>query len=138
MDFKITNNTYQTGRENIKIVPVKLGFFAIQNEVNQNFIIPLKAQNYEITFGNQPEISVGMVFATYLKRNDFLMNGDIEYMEQLVTNYKRIKSKIYSNRLLIVFKDFFFNIWLPNYGTKYYSNVEKLIKVIEKGDSLAS
>lgn len=138
MRHKITINTYQTGRKDINILPVKLGYFAIQNEVNNTFIIPLKALNFDIVFGKQPEISVGKVFSNYLLKNHILIDGDVEHIEQQVNNYRRTKTKIYSNRLLEIFREFFFNVWLPYYGIKYYPDTDKLIKVLLGGDTLAS
>ncbi|MBP3942281.1 hypothetical protein J5U18_01665 [Sphingobacteriaceae bacterium WQ 2009] len=125
MKLAITKETYQLGRKCVRMAPNRSGYFLVQNEFNHLFTLVAKSYGYEIPDGLQPEISVGICFSKYLKANFDTLDGDIISYIQEVKYGRRVHTKLYSNSLLSVFRDFFYLVWLKEKGYTYFSKVDK-------------
>jgi len=100
---------------------VPAGYFSILQETALGLTGPLHIQGFDIPRGWVPDISVGKVYCAYL-RQKYGMDTDtlLTYLHDYMDGRPVVPANLYPDELLPDYRRWFREIWLPEYGIKYF------------------
>jgi hypothetical protein len=97
------------------------GYFSVLQETGLNLFGPLHNVGFEIPDGWAPDISVGLLFCKWLRKE---RGVDTDALPTYIHSYgdqrKSAPAKLYQDDLLADFRRWFRTTWLPENGVKYF------------------
>jgi hypothetical protein len=102
---------------NTKNVPH--GYFSVLQEMNIALVAPLEQQGYIIPEDVVPDISEGIMFAGWLKRQGV----DTDKMPTYRHRYEDgrvVSAKLYPLKYLVAFREHILKVWLPKKAKEYF------------------
>lgn len=99
---------------------IPTGYFSILQETGLSIFGPLHNLGFEVPKGWVPDISVGKLFCAWLRDNrgvntDVLPTYAHDYLDGRI-----VDPKLYPDEYLADYRRWFREIWLPQYGVKYF------------------
>lgn len=99
---------------------IPTGYFSILQETGLSIFGPLHNLGFEVPKGWVPDISVGKLFCAWLRDNrgvntDMLPTYEHDYLDGRI-----VDPKLYPDEYLADYRRWFREIWLPQYGVKYF------------------
>ena len=119
---------------------IEQGYFSVIHELS--FILGLKVEDsHHIIMQDKapdgkdicPDISVGILFSTYLKKNYPEYVGCFKFYTHKYPVGREVQARQYENRVLGIFKDYVELFWLKDRAPKYFSDKDpKIAEVLQK------
>ena len=119
---------------------IEQGYFSVIHELS--FILGLKVEDsHHIIMQDKapdgkdicPDISVGILFSTYLKKNYPEYVGCFKFYTHKYPDGREVQARQYENRVLGIFKDYVELFWLKDRAPKYFSDKDpKIAEVLQK------
>lgn len=102
------------------------GYFSILQETALGLVGPLHMLGFDIPKGWVPDISVGKIFCAYL-RNTYGIDTDTlqTYKHDYLDGRPPVDAKLYPEDLLVIYRTWFREVWLPINGVAYFKNKDK-------------
>ena len=124
-------NFYLRYKENVH--RIDRNYFSVISELFVTLNAELEKVGYQIPDkgitgqGMYPDISVGIMFANYLKRTDSPFNGTHKfYSHSFSDNRDDVQAKMYPIDALPTFRRFIFEKWIPENAQKYFKERDPL------------
>ena len=100
--------------------------FSVFNEIVYNLIAPLEDKGYELPDKLVPDISQGKMFAGWVRKVKKLEPNNFPTYTHTYPDGRKIPGvKLYPNQLLADFREHFYNVWLKERSSKYFSKKDK-------------
>ena len=97
------------------------GYFSILQETALGLIGPLHMMGFDIPAGWVPDISVGKLFCKYLRDEHGVDTDALQtYSHNYLDGRPLVEAKLYPEELLVIYRAWFREIWLPEYGVRYF------------------
>lgn len=96
-----------------------VGHFSILTEMTQALIAPLEMQGYTLPERLVPDISNGMMFCSWLRKNGVDTDALPKYWH-IYEDGRRVRAKAYPETLLAKWRKHFREEWLPLRATEYF------------------
>jgi hypothetical protein len=116
------------------------GYFSILQETALGLVGPLHMLGFDVPKGWVPDISVGRIFCAYLRDTyqidtDMFLVYDHDYLDGRPT----VEAKLYPEDLLIIYRTWFREVWLPINGVAYFKKKDKnSLAFLDKMPALAA
>ena len=96
--------------------------FSMLNELVFSLVAPLEQQGYTLPDRMMPDISTGRMFSDFLRRHDINVDAFPTYRHEFTDESGRrdVSARLYPNKYLGAFRDFFNNEWLPRQALGYF------------------
>lgn len=118
-------NFYLRYKDNLH--KIDRNYFSVISELFVTLNAELEKVGYEIPDkgenGKQimPDISVGRMFSTYLKKTESEFNGTHKYYDHSFSDDRQdVEARMYPIEALPAFRKFVFNKWIPENAQKYF------------------
>jgi len=102
---------------------VPYGYFSMLNEITLHLIAPLEQLGYSVTSDRVPDISMGKIFSSYLRENNYPVDSYPTY-RHYYEDGRCVDAKAYPNELIGIVRKFFVEEWLANRAEKYFKEKE--------------
>lgn len=97
------------------------GYFSILQETALSLIGPLHKVGFDIPKDWVPDISVGRTFCAWLRKNKGIDTDKLPVYEHDYLDGRQVDGvKLYPNDLLGEYRNWFIEVWLPEYGVQYF------------------
>ncbi|MBF8149823.1 hypothetical protein ITJ86_07920 [Winogradskyella sp. F6397] len=120
-------NFYLRYKDNLH--KIDRNYFSVISELFVTLNAELEKVGYEIPdrgeTGKQimPDISVGIMFSNYLKKNNSEFNGSHKYYDHSFPDERPdVEARIYPVEALPIFRRFVFDKWIPENAQKYFKD----------------
>ena len=96
--------------------------FSMLNELIFSLVAPLEQQGYTLPDRMMPDISTGKLFSNFLRRHNINVDAFPTYLHEFTDESGRrdVSARLYPNKYLGAFRDFFNNEWLPRQALGYF------------------
>lgn len=94
-------------------------YFSMLNELTFGLIAPLEEEGYRLPDSMVPDISTGRMFSDWLRAQGIDPNTMPTY-NHTYADGRTVPARLYPNRYLADFREFFHNTWLPNKAVGYF------------------
>lgn len=117
--LKAPNLPYHLRRYMANMRNVPYGYFSMLNEITLHLIAPLEQLGYTVETYKIPDISMGLLFCKYLRKNGYPVDEYPTY-KHYYEDGRVVDAKAYPNELLQDVRKFFVEEWLRNRAEKYF------------------
>lgn len=119
---------------------VPLGYFSILQETALGLFGPLHMLGFDIPKGWVPDISVGKMFCKYLRETYNVATDALPcYWHDYLDGRPLVEAKLYPEDLLLIYRNWFREIWLPINGVAYFKKKDKnCLAFLDKMPALAA
>ncbi|MBC6414152.1 MAG: KilA-N domain-containing protein [Chromatiales bacterium] len=94
--------------------------FSMLNEIYLNLIAPLEEAGFVMPDKMIPDASTGRMFSGFLRKKGIHPESFPTYNHEFSDNRKDVQARLYPNKHLADFKDYFNREWLPKHAQKYF------------------
>lgn len=119
---------------------VPQGYFSILQETGLRLYGPLHHLGFDIPEGWVPDISVGLCFCKWLRKERGIdTNALPTYIHEYQDHRKPAAAKLYPDTLLADFRRWFWEVWIPVNGVPYFKGKDpNCLVYLDKIPALAS
>ncbi len=116
------------------------GYFSILQETALGLIGPLHMMGFDIPDKWVPDISVGKLFCKYLRDEHGVDTDALQtYSHNYLDGRPLVEAKLYPEELLVIYRAWFREIWLPEYGVRYFKRKDiNSLPFLEKMPALSA
>jgi hypothetical protein len=108
--------------------------FSMLDEMTLRLMAPLEAHGYVLPTSLMPDISMGKMFSAWCRENGYDPSSFPTYQHEFDDGKRPpVQARLYPNRLLTEFREYFTNIWLKQRAIEYFKEREPdMIPVLKK------
>lgn len=117
--LKAPNLPYHLRRYMANAHNVPYDHFSMLNEITLHLIGPLEQLGYTVESYKLPDISMGKLFCSYLRKSGYDVDSYPTYKHHYEDG-RIVDAKAYPNELLQMVRKFFVEEWLKNRAEKYF------------------
>jgi hypothetical protein len=116
------------------------GYFSILQETALGLVGPLHKLGFTIPAGWVPDISVGKIFCAYLRDTYHVDTDSLPvYWHDYLDGRQLVSAKLYPEDLLVIYRTWFREVWLPINGVAYFKKKDKnSLTFLDKMPALAA
>ena len=94
--------------------------FSVLNELTYNLVAPLESLGYTVPEHIVPDISEGIMFANWLRKEKGFDLKDFPKYTHRYLDGRTVEARLYPNELLADFRKHFNEVWLPKRANGYF------------------
>lgn len=95
--------------------------FSMLNELYLNLVAPLEEAGVVLPENLMPDISMGMLFSKWLRKQGIDPNDFPSYDHEFLDHRPTVKARLYPLHLLPDLRAYFNDVWLPTLAQKYFA-----------------
>jgi len=95
--------------------------FSILSEMTLGLIAPLEAMGYTLPDNMIPDISQGMMFASWMRKTLNMNTDTLPTYEHEYADGRVVRAKLYPAEFLDMFRKHFNEVWLPTKAVSYFT-----------------
>lgn len=99
---------------------VPQGYFTVLQEITFILTGPLEVLGHELKEHLLPDGSLGKMFCSHLRDEHGINPDDLPKYLHVFEDGRRVYAKLYPNDLLVIFRNYATNFWLPQHAPKYF------------------
>ena len=112
---------YHLERYLVNRVSVPNTHFSMLTELTILLLAPLESSGYTLPENMLPDISEGLMFSNWLRKEKGLEPKDFPTYLHKYQDGRMVKARLYPNSLLPDFREHFHNVWLPTRAAAYFA-----------------